>query len=129
MRHAIYALLLAWGTWMAAAADSFPSISTDELNKAIFQKKVVLLDVNGTQSWRNGHIPGALNFEAVESKLAGKLPAEKSALIVAYCGNEKCQAYRAGAEAARKLGYTNVKHYSKGIQGWIAENQPVEKGK
>lgn len=129
MRNVIYALMLAWGTFAASAADAFPSISTAELNKAISEKKVVLIDVNGTQSWRNGHIPGALNFDAVEPKLAEKLPADKNTLVVAYCGNEMCQAYRAGAQAAKALGYTNVKHYSKGIQGWLAENQAVEKAK
>lgn len=129
MRNVIYALMLALGTFAASAADAFPSITTTELNKAISEKKVVLIDVNGTQSWRNGHIPGALNFDAVESKLAANLPADKTALVVAYCGNEKCQAYRAGAQAAKALGYTNVKHYSKGIQGWLAEHQPVEKAK
>jgi rhodanese-related sulfurtransferase len=129
MRNVIYALMVALGTFAAAAADAFPSISTADLNKAISEKKVVLLDVNGTQSWRNGHIPEALDFEAAETKLAEKLPADKNALIVAYCGNEKCQAYRAGAQAAKELGYTNVKHYSKGIQGWVAENQPVEKAR
>lgn len=120
-------LLVTLTTLGAYAADQFPNISTDELKNAITKKEVVLLDVNGSSSWKNGHIPGALDFKSVEKDLASKLPADKSSLIVAYCGNEKCGAYRAAALAAKKLGYTNVKHYSKGIQGWIKEGQSTAK--
>lgn len=104
------------------------SISHDELLKAISTKSVVLLDVNGTDSYKEGHIPGALNFEAVMANLKTQLPANKAALIVAYCGGEKCMAYKQGAEAASKLGYTNVRHYAPGISGWKKAGAPVAKG-
>lgn len=110
---------------LATADDSFPSISTADLKVAIAAKQVTLLDVNGTESYGEGHIPGALDFEVVEKDLAKALPADKNALVVAYCGSERCTAYKAGAEAAKKLGYTNVKHYSKGISGWKKEGQPT----
>ena len=129
MKKLIYLMILVWGTMLTLAADKFPEITTDELKKAISEKKVVLLDVNGTESWRQAHIPGAINFEKVEKNLAAKLPADKNTLIVAYCGNERCTAYRAGAQAAKKLGYTNVKHYAKGIQGWVKAGAPTEKGR
>lgn len=128
MRIKSIPLAMLLGTMVALAGDNFPAIPTDQLKQAISEKKVVLLDVNGTASWQKGHIPGALNFEAVATELAAKLPADKQALIVAYCGNESCPAYRAGAAAAIKLGYTNVKHYARGIQGWIKDGQPTEKG-
>lgn len=115
-------------TLLAFADDAFPSISTEDLKQAIAAKKVVLLDVNGTDSWQEGHIPGALNFDKVEGKLAKVLPADKNALVVAYCGNERCSAYKAGAAAAKKLGYTNVKHYSKGIAGWKKAGEKTESG-
>ena len=111
----------------ARAAD-VPHISHAELTKAIQSKRVVLLDVNGTDSYKSGHIPRALNFEAVQANLKKVLPANKKTLIVAYCGNEMCGAYKAGAEAAKKLGYTNVKHYSPGISGWKKSGARVEKG-
>ena len=114
--------------FLAFADDAFPSISTEDLKQAIAAKKVVLLDVNGTESWQEGHIPGALDFDKVEGKLAKVLPADKSALVVAYCGNERCSAYKAGANAAKKLGYTNVKHYSKGIAGWKKSGEKTDSG-
>jgi rhodanese-related sulfurtransferase len=127
MKKIITILAMVAGLNLAVAGDKFPEISTDDLKKAISEKKVTLLDVNGTESWQRGRIPGALNFTAVEKELAAKLPADKNSLIVAYCGNERCQAYRAGAQAAQKLGYTNVKHYAKGIQGWQKAGETTEK--
>ena len=56
------------------------------------------------------------------------LPKDKSALIVAYCGNPQCPAYRAAAEAAKKLGYKNIKHLTAGIAGWKAAGEKTEKG-
>jgi rhodanese-related sulfurtransferase len=113
---------------LVLADDEFPNITTEELKQAIAEKKVVLLDVNGTDSWQEGHIPGALNFDKVEGNLAKALPADKNTLVVAYCGNERCTAYKAGAAAAKKLGFTNVKHYSKGIAGWKKAGEKTEPG-
>src|SRR6185436_9289566 len=114
---------------MAAAiyAAEYPDISIKELKSAIESKKVFLVDVNGTESWQGGHIPGAINFEANSETFAKVLPQDKDALIVAYCGGPKCMAYQAAAKAAKKLGYTNVKHLSAGISGWKEASQTLEK--
>lgn len=113
---------------LAAFAADYPEISHAELKKAIEEKKIVLLDVNGSDSWKDGHIPGALDFTTTKAELKGKLPADKGSLVVAYCGNENCGAYAAGAKAAQELGYTNVKHYKPGIAGWKAKGEKTEKG-
>ena len=57
--------------------------------------------------------------------LAKSLPADKAALVVAYCGSEKCSAYKAGVDAATKLGYTNVKHFSGGLAGWTKAGEKL----
>lgn len=119
---------LALSPLVALAADKFPDISHDELKAAIAEKKVALIDVNGSDSYKAGHIPGAVDFESVKADLAAKLPADKNALVVAYCGNEQCSAYQQGAKAAKALGYTNVKHYAKGIAGWKKSGESTEKG-
>lgn len=113
---------------LAMAAEKFPDISHDELKEALKDKKVTLIDVNGSDSFKSGHIPGAINFEESEKSLAAQLPKDKGALVVAYCGNEQCSAYQAGAKKAKELGYTNVKHYAKGIAGWKASGEKTEKG-
>lgn len=112
----------------AAATDEFPAISHQDLTAAMATKTVTILDVNGTASFKNGRIPGAIDYASLRGGLAGILPKDRTALVVAYCGNEKCQAYRTAAKAVAALGYTNVKHYAPGIAGWRASGAKVEKG-
>jgi rhodanese-related sulfurtransferase len=63
----------------------------------------------------------------VKDNLAKSLPADKGALVVAYCGGPTCGAYAAAAKAAKELGYTNVKHMSAGISGWMQAGEKTEK--
>ena len=112
---------------LSAIAGTFPDITLPQLKSAIASKQVTLLYVNGPVSYANGHIPGAIDFTAHTANLASVLPTDKNALIVAYCGNEHCGAYARAAEAAQKLGYTNVQHFKPGIAGWKEANEPTEK--
>lgn len=109
-------------------AGEFPDVSIKEVKALSESKKAVIIDVNGTESFKEGRVPGALNFEAIKGKLASVLPADKSTPIVAYCGSPKCKAYKSAAEAAEKLGYTNVKHMSAGIKGWRDAGEKQDKG-
>jgi rhodanese-related sulfurtransferase len=108
-------------------AGEFPDISVAELQTAIKAKKVTVIDVNGSDSFKAGHIPGAIDFDAKDGDIAKALPKDKGALVVAYCGGPDCGAYAAAAKAAQKLGYTNVKHLSAGISGWKDAKAPLEK--
>ena len=110
-----------------AFAGSFTDISLADLKAAISSKKVTLLDVNGPVTYANGHIPGAIDYTAHTTDLAKLLPADKNSLIVAYYGNEHCGAYARAAEAAQKLGYTNVQHFKPGIAGWKAAGEATQK--
>lgn len=116
--------LLAAGTVFAG---EWADISIGDLKKAIAEKKVTLLDANGTKSYKAGHIPGAIDFKADAATIASELPADKNALVVAYCASPACQAYKAAAEKAKSLGYTNIKHLSAGITGWKEAGEPTDK--
>jgi rhodanese-related sulfurtransferase len=105
----------------------YPDLSIKELKSAMEKKEVTIIDANGSDSYRDGHIPGAIDFEAKEKDLAKVLPKEKDALIVAYCGGPQCMAYQAAAKKAVAMGYTNVKHLSAGISGWKSAGEKVEK--
>ena len=134
MRHIICGVLLALvavvpaATGVAAESTAptqklvkqgeYPDISTADLQAAIAAKAVVLIDCNGSESYAQGHIPGALDFAAVGKELAQHLPQDKQTLVVAYCGGPACGAYKRGAAAAEALGYTKVQHFSAGISGW-----------
>ena len=97
-------------------AGEFPDVSISEVTALSESRKAVIIDVNGS-----------LDYTAIKDNLASVLPKDKNALIVAYCGNPKCKAYQAAANAAQKLGYKNIKHMSAGIAGWKESGQKVEK--
>jgi rhodanese-related sulfurtransferase len=112
---------------IAVFAGEYPDISIAELKKAIADKKVTVIDVNGGTSYAKGHVPSALNFASIKDNLAASLPKEKDSLVVAYCGGPSCSAYTRAANAAKELGYTNVKHLSAGISGWLQAGEATEK--
>ena len=124
----LLALLVTASVAVSAYAGEFTDISINEVNKLAESKSAVIIDVNGDDSFKAGHVPGALNFAAIKDNLALSLPKKKDALIVAYCGNPKCGAYLKAAKAAEKLGYTNIKHMSAGISGWKAAGMKTEPG-
>lgn len=110
-------------------AGEFPDISITDLKTAIEAKKVTVIDVNGSDSWKSGHVPTAIDFDAAADKLAAQLPKDKGALVVAYCGGPSCSAYKAAAVKAKELGYTNIKHLAAGISGWKKAGEKTEAGK
>ncbi len=96
----------------------FPEVTYEELTSLIKEKKVFLVDANKKKTYKSGHIPGAISFEKAGKKLAKKLPKEKDALIVVYCGSSECDAWKSAAKGVSELSYTNVKHFPGGIKGW-----------
>jgi rhodanese-related sulfurtransferase len=108
------------------ASPEFAVISQKELQAAMASGSVVILDANGSRSYRAGHIPGAIDFAAHQKDIASLLPAGKGSLIVAYCGNENCPHYLLAARAAEALGYTNIRHFAPGITGWRKSGAPIE---
>ena len=122
----LFALLATVVFAVSAYAGEFADISVSEVKALTESKSAVIIDVNGAKSFNAGHVPGALSFAAIKDNLAASLPADKGALIVAYCGNPKCGAYLQAAKAAQKLGYTNIKHMSAGISGWKKAGEKTE---
>jgi len=110
-----------------AAAEKYADITQADLKAAIADGKVTLLDANGPDSYAEGHLPGAVDYAVIKDKLADKLPADKSALVVAYCGGPQCTAYRKAYDAAVALGYTNVKHFTGGLSGWTGSGEKLVK--
>ena len=110
-------------------AGEFADVSPKDVLAAANAKSAVIIDANGPDSYKAGHVPGALSFAAIKDNLVASLPADKNALIIAYCGSPQCGAYLRAAKAAQKLGYTNIKHMSAGISGWNEAKMPTEPGK
>lgn len=118
---------LSLSAFASAASPQIVDISQADLDAAIAAKSATILDVNGSESYNAGHIPGAIDFVAHRQDIAKLLPADKGAMIVAYCGDVHCTAYRQAAYAALDLGYNNVRHFAPGIKGWKESGERTEK--
>ncbi len=88
---------------------------------------VVIIDARPTaRKYDLGHIPGAINIPETQfDKHVGKLPADKSTLLVFYCEGETCMLSHKAAFSAEKLGYTNIKVYPAGFPEWKAKGMTV----
>ncbi len=104
-----------------AYKEKYPDISHDQLVKSLESKKVVLVDANGLDTYKKHRVPGAYTIHDTK-KLRKALPKDKDALVVTYCGSPKCTAWFTAADYVKGLGYTNVKHYSDGIKGWLKKS-------
>ena len=63
-----------------------------------------------------GYIPTAVSIPTSQfDKMIDKLPADKSDLLIFYCGGFKCALSHKAAFKAEALGYTNVKVYAAGF--------------
>lgn len=102
------------------------SISLKDLKAAMVKGEVSLIDCTGSYSYSRRHIPGAIDFEACQGRLAKLLPSDKDALIVCYCSNKNCPMYKNGVEAAARLGYRHIKHFTPGIRGWANAGERME---
>ena len=125
MKYIVSILSLVLFTGIATAAQT-EDISIDELEKHIEAGSVTLIDVNGTKTYKKGHIPGAIDFASQKDMLGMKLPKDNQPFLIAYCGSPKCGAYRWSGKAAEKLVYTNIKHIFADISGWTAADKTVE---
>ncbi|HAU60492.1 MAG TPA: sulfurtransferase, partial [Opitutae bacterium] len=59
-------------------AGEYEDISIKDLQKAIADGKVAVIDVNGAKSFENGHIPTAIHFSSSKNKLSKLLPKDKN---------------------------------------------------
>lgn len=106
--------------------ETFPLISKEDLTKALAaDAKPIVVDVNGTKRFKQSHIGSedTFDYEGERKEFTAqleKLKAEKKmdTMIVAYCGSEKCTAWHKAGKEACKMGFTNVKHFKPGINGW-----------
>ena len=105
------------------------TISRDELTAALAAGTVTAVDALPESYYVQPHLPGAVNLvaEDVEQR-AGELLPDMGAAIVTYCANPACPNSAQVAGKLERLGYTNVRKYTAGIQDWVEAGLPTETG-
>ena len=104
-------------------------ITRAELRDAIAAGTVTVVEALPAAYYEDAHLPGAINIPHTEVRaLAPELLPDRDAAIVVYCANEPCPNSGIAAHVLRKLGYTNVRDYAEGKQGWQEAGLPLERG-
>lgn len=96
--------------------------------KTLHENGAIFVDVRGSMSFRDGHIPGALdlglNTKLSETNLSQLVGKDDD--VVFYCFAVYCP-YSAYASAkALTWGYTNVYRFDGGYPGWVDAGYPTE---
>jgi len=106
------------------AETNYQEVTKAELETMVKAKSAFIIDANGKDSYKKQHIGTAIDYKSIKSQKDGanafvaKLPAQKDALIVAYCGGPQCAAWKEAAEEACQNGYTNIRHFKGGLTAW-----------
>jgi rhodanese-related sulfurtransferase len=101
--------------------------------KARFDKKTIFfLDARKPEEYQQGHIPGALNFYAMEmDKFAPRVMpqlTDKSREIIVYCGGGDCTLSLELAQTLIAQGYQKVGVFEGGWPDWKKAGYPVNVG-
>lgn len=108
-------------------AEKYPTVKFEEVVKNAKEQTAIFIDANGFDTYKKGHVPGAIDFSINEVEMQKLLPPDMNRLIICYCGSPKCGAWLKAANYVSSKGYKNVKHYPDGITGYINKKGPLEK--
>lgn len=112
-------------------ANNFIVIDTKEMMALIKSgKNIVILDARPSSFDDGTRIPGAITLsdQATAKQIADVIPT-KDTIVITYCGSKQCPASQWLADHLAALGYTNVKQYAEGIEGWLKAGNKVDKTK
>lgn len=89
--------------------------------KVPMPENVMIIDARPKRAkYDKGHIPMAVSIpDSQFDKMTDKLPKDRQALLVFYCGGLKCKLSHKSARKAEKLGYKNVKVFARGFPEWM----------
>ncbi len=95
-------------------------VGHDELQKALSDGSVTVVDVREPHEFAGGHIPGAINLPLSRFRLE-LLPEGKRPVLICLSGSRSGSAVR----FAHGAGRTEVRHYPRGMLDWRARGGPV----
>jgi rhodanese-related sulfurtransferase len=84
-----------------------------------------LFDARPGKRFGAGHVPGARSAFPKDDDFLSRLPDDKNALLVFYCGGPTCPYTGEAVEKAQAAGYTNLKGFQAGLPGWKKAKLPV----
>ncbi|MDP8222721.1 MAG: rhodanese-like domain-containing protein [Candidatus Lernaella stagnicola] len=126
-RWIFFLVALAAALAAAAAENRAPVIDFSGYTALVDSDRLVLLiDGRSRESYRYGHLPGAVNFPGYlfdrQEPIAG-LPEDRTRPIIVYCGDDHCGISDYVTQRLLDMGYEHVYVYEEGVNGWIKRGQ------
>lgn len=112
--------------------DRIPRVSLIGAKIRFDHKSSIFLDARKFDEYKEGHIPGAIDFFADEfdkfaPQVLPQLP-DKNQEIIAYCHGSGCELSILLAKKLVEQGYTNVKVFFGGWPQWKKAAYPIDTG-
>ena len=99
------------------------SVQEMQENKEDFR----LVEVLKEDSYKEGHIPGAINIPVENLKAEAQKHFQKTDKIIVYCTSYQCHASTNAAKALLEIGYKNVMDFKGGKKTWVDAGFELEK--
>lgn len=103
------------------------TLTTEELRQRLDRGDRLHVWNVTTDQWFSGEmIPRSsrMPLDRIEQDATG---VPKDAEIVAYCGGPQCPQSTQAARRLAELGYTNVRTYKDGVEGWKAAGHAIQR--
>jgi len=106
-----------------------PPVGLAELQAALEDPDVVVIDAQGDGGYDKAHLPGAIDFalDDVPAKASETITSVDQRVLV-YCTDEECLGAEFVGTQLVEAGYSNVGRFPGGVDGWLEAGQPVETG-
>ena len=104
-------------------------VTPDELEQALDDPDIVVIDAQGNGGFATAHLSGALDFslDDVVGQAAAAIAAPDQRVIL-YCTDEDCIGAEFVGTQLVQAGYTNVGRLPGGVAEWTASGRMVETG-
>ena len=90
-------------------------------------EKFTLVDVLSEESYKEGHIPGAINIPLGDLGQMAERYLDKQDTIVVYCGSYSCQKSTKATRKLPEMDYEKTLDFKAGKRGWQHAGLGLEK--
>ncbi|MBN4047418.1 VOC family protein [Acidimicrobiaceae bacterium AH-315-P05] len=107
-----------------------PPVSVDELQAALDDPNVVVIDAQGNGGYDTAHLEGAVDFSLDD--VVGQAPQNidaKDQRVVVYCTDADCLGAEFVGTQLVEAGYSNVGRFPGGVDAWATSGRPTESSK
>lgn len=125
----LFIIVFSLGMWVCTGKEvKYKNLTSGQFEELIKDTDIQLVDVRTVAEYSDGHIPGSLNINILDTE---GFPAAVDELLDAnrpvalYCKSGRRS--RKAAEFLQKKGFHKIYNLDKGILNWIEEGREIEK--